>query len=119
MSTEHQEWRDSEHDAVLDGVLDAELDAELEAELDAGDQIYRDALASLFRVPADLRDRTHIEVEQALLSRSTLLAGVDLLGTGWRTLRFMFGPTPGNDLPADSHLLGRSPMPSPSAEESP
>ncbi len=114
MSTEHQEWPDSEHDAVLDG----ELDAELEAELDAGDQIYRDALASLFRVPADLRDRTRVEVEQALLSRSTLLAGVDLVGTGWRTLRFMFGPTPGNDPTTDPHRLGRSQMPSPSAQES-
>lgn len=85
MSTESAEWPPSEE----------AFDPELEAELDASDLLYADALKDLFRAPADLLDRTRTDVASALLDRSTALAGVDLLGTGWRVARVIFGPSPG------------------------
>jgi len=94
-----------------------DFDAELEAELEACDQLYRDALADLFRVPSGLLDRTRTEVGEALLGRSTLLAGIDLLGTGWRTARLLFGPPPGAADPPETRP--HYPFPSPIEKEHP
>lgn len=87
MSARHPEPGDGE-------LLGEELDPTLEAELAAGDLLFRDSLADLFSAPPGLVDRTREEVAAALLGRSTALAGVELLSTGWHTVRLLFGRAP-------------------------
>jgi hypothetical protein len=77
------------------GDLDDVTDARLDAELEAGEQIFREqlggGLAELLSAPADLASRTAAGVGDALLTRSTLAAALDLLGVGWHTIRYLAG----------------------------
>ena len=77
------------------GDIDDMNDAHLDAELEASEQIFRDqlggGLAELLSAPADLASRTAAGVGDALLSRSTLAAALDLLGVGWHTIRYLAG----------------------------
>jgi hypothetical protein len=98
------DFRDDPHDldAALDGVLGGVLDedtADLDAELAETEQIVREqlagGLAELLSAPADLASRTAAGVGDALLTRSTLAAAVDLLAVGWHTVRYLAGdPNP-------------------------
>ncbi len=87
MSSEFREPIDDDLDELEEGVLDAELDA--------SEQTFRDQfgteLAELVEAPAGLASRTAVGVGDALLTRSTLAAALDVLGTGWHTLRLLVG----------------------------
>jgi hypothetical protein len=52
-------------------------------------------LAELLEAPVDLASRTAAGVGDALLTRSTLAAALDLLSVGWHTVRYLAGdPNP-------------------------
>jgi hypothetical protein len=83
-------------DAVDPGdVLDPADEATLDAELEASEQVVRrqigSGLAELVSAPPDLATRTAAGVGDALLTRSTLAAALDLLGVGWHTVRYLAG----------------------------
>lgn len=80
-------------DDVVDDRFAEGLDAEL-AESDAqfGWEL-RGMLAEVLVVPEGLTSRMAADVGAALLTRSTLAIGVDLLGLGWHTLRYLTGST--------------------------
>lgn len=69
--------------------LTPDEEAALDAELAATDARFGDELAQLLRVPADLQQRTTVEVNDGLLARSSLSTAVDLVGLGWRTIRLL------------------------------
>ncbi len=66
-----------------------ELDAAL-----AGTATWGDQLADLFAAPDDLAARTAERVRVALLTRSVVAAGTDLIGIGWHTLRLLVSDDP-------------------------
>ncbi len=78
---------------------DENLDAELALSQADMERHLGGTLAELFSAPHDLTSRTTAEVRDALLTRSTLAAGVDLLTLGWHTLRFLSGADEPNTSP--------------------
>jgi hypothetical protein len=90
-----------------EGDLDAASEAHLDAELDESEQMLRaqigGGLAELLSAPADLASRTAAGVGDALLTRSTLGAALDLLSVGWHTVRYLAGdpdPTSRKETPS-------------------
>jgi hypothetical protein len=75
-------------DPVDELALDAEL-AESERLLD--DEGVRSSLVELLSAPEGLATRTAAQVGDALLTRSTLAAAVDLVTVGWHTFRLLAG----------------------------
>ena len=77
------------------GEFDELTEANLDAELAATEQVVREhlggGLAELLSAPADLTSRTAAGVGDALLTRSTLAAALDLLSVGWHTVRYLAG----------------------------
>jgi hypothetical protein len=81
------------HDDVggFDELAEARLDAELAASEEAVREQLGGGLAELLSPPADLTSRTAAGVGDALLTRSTLAAAMDLLSVGWHTVRYLAG----------------------------
>jgi hypothetical protein len=77
------------------GELDDVSEARLDAQLAESEQIVREqlggGLAELLSAPVDLASRTAAGVGDALLTRSTLAAALDLLSVGWHTVRYLAG----------------------------
>ncbi len=68
---------------------------ELDDALTATDDLWGDRLALILEAPVDLAERTKEDVREALLTRSVMAAGGDLLSLGWNTMRVIFGdPAP-------------------------
>jgi len=66
-----------------------ELDLALAATVTWGAQ-----LANVLAAPDDLATRTAEKVRVALLTRSVVAAGTDLIGVGWHTLRLLLSDDP-------------------------
>lgn len=88
-------------DPQADGPVDRGTVHELDDALTATDHLWGDRLALILEAPIDLAQRTKEDVREALLTRSVMAAGGDLLSLGWNTMRLIFGdPTPDrNDSP--------------------
>lgn len=83
MTTADHSFDDRLHDEQLDAAL-ATAEAEWADELGG-------SLAELLAPPEGLAQRTTLGVRDALLVRSALATGLDLLGLGWHTLRYLGG----------------------------
>ncbi len=74
--------------------LDALSAEALDDALAATERRWGADLAAILRVPDDLTDRCAEEVRTALLARSVLSTGTDLLSVGWRTVRLLLAADP-------------------------
>ena len=74
-------------DAEAEGGDEAE--ARLDAELAETEHVVDARLAQLLAAPADRHTRTVADVSEGLLATSLWATTVDLLGTGWRTIRLL------------------------------
>jgi len=74
--------------------LDALSAEALDDALAESDRRWGADLSAILRVPEDLTDRCAEEVRGALLARSVVATGTDLLSVGWRTVRLLLASDP-------------------------
>jgi hypothetical protein len=94
---DHNSFEDEIHEDGAD-----EDEADLDRLLDESEAAFPIALSQLLAPPADLQQTTNLTVERRLVGRSSLSLAVDVLTTGWQTLRMILGEGTPNHEPSSN-----------------